>query len=279
MHADEAVHADKLGTLLEGGGYSYDPTEFHGPTLYYLTLAAAALRDQQSYLALDEVTLRLVPAIFGVALVAAHLLARPLLGGLAAAMAALLAALSPALVYYSRYFIHETPLVFFSFAALLAAGRYARRPGPGAAALVGISCGLMQATKETAPIAVGCALLAAAGLRLARPPTGADPGWRRDRLRDALVAIGAALAVAGLFFSSFLTRPAGLADALVTYTSWLGRAGAASPHVHPWHYYLGLLLYFPAEGTPLWSEGLILILAGVGAAAGWSTDVIRYTTT
>ena len=25
MHADEAVHADKLGSLLEGGGYAYDP--------------------------------------------------------------------------------------------------------------------------------------------------------------------------------------------------------------------------------------------------------------
>jgi hypothetical protein len=30
MQADEAVHADKLGTLLEGGGYAYDPTEYHG---------------------------------------------------------------------------------------------------------------------------------------------------------------------------------------------------------------------------------------------------------
>jgi predicted membrane-bound mannosyltransferase len=25
MHADEAVHADKFATLLEGGGYAYDP--------------------------------------------------------------------------------------------------------------------------------------------------------------------------------------------------------------------------------------------------------------
>src|SRR5262245_21182237 len=37
MHADEAIHADKLGTLLEGGGYAYDPSQYHGPTLYYLT--------------------------------------------------------------------------------------------------------------------------------------------------------------------------------------------------------------------------------------------------
>ena len=41
MHADEAVHADKLGTLLEQGRYQYSTTDFHGPTLYYVTLIAA----------------------------------------------------------------------------------------------------------------------------------------------------------------------------------------------------------------------------------------------
>ena len=46
MHADEAVHADKFGTLLEGGGYAYDPSEYHGPTLYYLTLFPAWLRGE-----------------------------------------------------------------------------------------------------------------------------------------------------------------------------------------------------------------------------------------
>ena len=44
MHADEAIHADKLGTLLEGGGYAYDPADYHGPTLYYLTLVPAWLQ-------------------------------------------------------------------------------------------------------------------------------------------------------------------------------------------------------------------------------------------
>ncbi len=52
--------------------------------------------------------------MLGVALVAAHLGARGFLGTGGAAVAALLAALSPAMVFYSRYFIHETPLVFFT---------------------------------------------------------------------------------------------------------------------------------------------------------------------
>jgi len=268
MHADEAVHADKLGTLLEGGGYAYDPTEFHGPTLYYLTLPSAWLRGQRRYVDLDEVTLRAVPAVLGVALVAAHLGARTLLGPAAAALSALLLALSPAMVFYSRYYVHETLLVFFSFGALVALGRYLERPATRWAVLGGTSVGLMQATKETAPIALGSALLALAAIALLERGGAASP-WRRVRPRDALAALAAALATAAVLFTSFLTHPAGLTDALRAYASWLEHARAASWHVHPWDYYLRLLIRFPAQGTPFWSEASILLLAAVGAAAGW----------
>jgi uncharacterized protein (TIGR03663 family) len=147
MHADEAVHADKLGTLLEGGGYVYDPSEYHGPTLYYLTLPSAWLRGASRYVEVDEVILRAVPAALGVALVAAHLGARAFLGVPGAAVAAMLAALSPAMVFYSRYYIHETPLVFFTFGALLGGCGYLRKRAT--ALQTGACVGLMHATKET----------------------------------------------------------------------------------------------------------------------------------
>jgi uncharacterized protein (TIGR03663 family) len=158
MHADEAVHADKLGTLLEGGGYAYDPSEYHGPTLYYLTLPSAWLEGARRYVEVDEVTLRAVPAVLGVGLVAAHLGAGAFLGTAGAVVAALLAAISPAMVFYSRYYIHETPLVLWSFGALLAAGWYVRRPGPAPALVAGACAGLLHATKETAPLALGSLL-------------------------------------------------------------------------------------------------------------------------
>jgi hypothetical protein len=58
-------------------------------------------------------------------------------------------------------------------------------------------------------------------------------------------------------------------DSVRSYWIWLGRAGPGSIHSHPWDYYLRLLIHFPADGAPLWSEGLILLLAVAGAAAGW----------
>jgi uncharacterized protein (TIGR03663 family) len=276
MHADEAIHADKFGTLLEGGGYVYDPSQYHGPTLYYLTLPSAWLQGARRYVEIDEVTLRAVPAVLGVALVAAHLGARAWLGPAGAAVAALLAALSPAMVFYSRYYIHETPLVFFTFGALLGGCGYLRKPGAAPALLTGVCVGLMHATKETAPLAV-CSMLAALGLTLlADHWRGKGPAsiWDVARGRDVLLALLAGLLVAGLLFSSFLGHPGGVVDSVRAFAVYLERANAASWHFHPWHYYLGLLVHFPADGTPVWTEGLILVLAIAGAAAGWSAPGI-----
>ncbi len=271
MHADEAIHADKLGTLLEGGGYAYDPAEYHGPSLYYLTLPSAWLRGERRYVETDEVTLRCVPAVLGVALVAAHVGAVPLLGTAGALAAALLVAISPAMVFYNRYYIHETPLVLFTFGALLAACAYARSPGAVPALLAGACAGLMLATKETAPLALGGLLVAPALTRLADRWRGLPVPRVASvlRWRDASSALLALLAVSGLLFSSFLSHPHGLLDAVRAYGMYLDRASTASWHFHPWDYYLRLLVHFPAEGTPLWSEGLILVLASIGAAAGW----------
>jgi uncharacterized protein (TIGR03663 family) len=265
MHADEAVHADKLATLLEGGGYAYDPSEYHGPTLYYLTLVPAWLSGARRYVDLREQTLRCVPAVLGIALVALHPALRPVLGAPAAALAALLAALSPAMVFYSRDYIHEPLLVLFSFGALLATMQYLRRPAAGWAALAGVCAGLMLATKETAAIALA-ALLGALALTYAT-----DRRRRELRAQWGHVALAAvvAVAVASLLFSSFLAHPRGILDAVRAYGLYLERAGGSSWHAHPWSYYLKLLIHFPAAGTPFWTEALIVVLAIAGAAAGW----------
>jgi hypothetical protein len=123
----------------------------------------------------------------------------------------------------------------------------------------------MLATKETAAIALGCMLLA---LPLAG---GCDRPPPRTLARHALLACAAAFTVAALFFSSFFQHPSGVLDAARAYGHYLERATAAS-HVHPWHYYLGLLGHFPASGTPFWTEAAILVLAVLGAVSACVTQ-------
>src|SRR5690242_3181107 len=107
FHGDEAVHAFKFLELLKHGVYTYDANEFHGPTLYYAVLPFAWLHDRHNLADFLEQDFRLPIALFGAAMV---LLLAPLTSGLgrrAVLIAGLFTAISPALVFYSRYYIQE----------------------------------------------------------------------------------------------------------------------------------------------------------------------------
>ena len=85
MHCDESVHAEKFRELFEEGSYRYDPYEYHGPTLNYLTLPPAWLSGARRFAEIDEWTLRIVPVVFGVATILLVLLVGDGLGRPAAA--------------------------------------------------------------------------------------------------------------------------------------------------------------------------------------------------
>ncbi len=269
MHCDESVLADKSGTLLEEGRYKYDPREFHGPTLHYLTLLPARLQGVRRYVDMNEVTLRSVPASAGALLVASHFLLLPVLGPVAAISAALLSAVSPAMVYYSRYYIHETLLVFFTFGALISICRYLRQRSAGWAMAAGAFLGLVFATKETS-------IIVAASLGLGLVLSLAWEKWRGETSpplrtlvsgRHLLLAFLAAALISMALFSSFLGNPRGIIDSVTSIRIYVERAGSSSIHAHPWYYYLALLLYFHGEGGPYWSEGFIIFLAVFGFAS------------
>ena len=63
--------------------------------------------------------------------------------------AAIFLAVSPAMVFYSRYFIHEMLLVFFTLLTLAAGWRYAKKRSVFLVRADGRGLGLMFATKET----------------------------------------------------------------------------------------------------------------------------------
>ena len=155
MHTDEAVHAAKVGILLETGAYTYDPLEYHGPTIYYAALPFIWVSGARTLAETSEWQFRIVPVVFGVGLVLLLLLVLDGLGPWEAVCAAILTAISPAMVFYSRYYIQEIPLVFFTFCAIAAGWRHMHSKRMGWALLCGLSLGLMLATKETAVIAYG----------------------------------------------------------------------------------------------------------------------------
>ena len=60
FHHDEGVNGFFLKTLFNEGAYKYDPANYHGPTLYYISLAFSKI------FGLETVSVRASVAIFGV---------------------------------------------------------------------------------------------------------------------------------------------------------------------------------------------------------------------
>ena len=268
MHGDEAVHADKFGELLEEGVYEYDPNEYHGPTLNYLTLIPARLSSAEKLTEVSEFTLRVVPVFFGVSLVLLVLLIGRGLGSGAAVIAAVLTAISPAMVFYSRYYIQEMLLVSFTFGVIVFGYRYTQSRKIAWAVLAGMCIGLMHATKETCIIAYGSMFLAVLVMLLMQRPKDSIVNaikWIKSLHFLAFLAAGAV--TSALFYSSFFSNPRGILDSVLTYTTYFDRAGNNTLHIHPWYYYIKMLLYSRYFDGPRWSEALIVLLALVGFAA------------
>ena len=265
MHHDEANQAVKFGALLERGEYRYDAHDHHGPTLYYLAMPAAKLRGQTTLASLDERTLRGVTAVFG----AGTILLLPLLaagiGRTAVAASAWLLALSPAMVYYSRMFIQESLFACFTLAWVVAIGRLATRGGLAWSTLAGVAAGLALATKETSVIVLPASLIACA---IAWSSFRRNPLAAGRWTMAVLSSVATAVAVAAAFYSSFFVAPRAVLDLFRAAGTYLDRGIDPVSHVHPWHYYLGLLTYSSSGGLT-WSEGLILVLAMVGTVTSW----------
>jgi uncharacterized protein (TIGR03663 family) len=265
MHHDEANQALKFGTLLERGGYRYDYRDHHGPTLYYLTLPSAWLGGRHTLASLDEATLRRVPVFFGLVTILLLPLLSAGIGRVAATVAALLMALSPAMVFYSRMFIQEALFACFTLAFVIAAGRIATGGGRRWWILAGAAAGLAVATKETWTIVLPAALMACAIARWSLGRAARDPVDGRWRAYT-LVAIALALAVAATFYTSFFTAPSAILEPLKGAPTYLARGVEPANHAHPWYYY-GSLLAYSFSGGVRWSEGLVLVLAIAGAAS------------
>ena len=264
MHGDEANQAVRTGILLETGRYEYDLKDNHGPTLYYLSLPFAWLTAGRNFAGTSEITFRMVPALFGAGLVLLLWLVRDGLGRWPMIISAVLTAVSPAMTFYSRYYIQEMLLVFFTFGVIAAGWRYAQNPSAGWALLAGAFAGLAYATKETWVLSFGAAAVALVVSPAARA------GLLAVNRRHWFAALGVAAAVAVTFYSAFFTHGRGVLDSVLCYGNYLGWAGGEkSRHIHPWHFYLQMLLWFHEGRGPVWSEGLIVALAAVALLAAW----------
>ncbi len=244
-HHDEAVHAWFAYRLLTEGTYIYDPV-FHGPFLFYVTAGLFSVFGD------SDLVGRLLPAFLGTLLV---ILVYPLykmeyLDKKQMVYAALFLALSPSMVYFSRFLRNDIFIAFFSLLLVVAALAYFQSGALRYALIAGMAAGLGMSSKENMPIILvifGTYLLYALWTRrLVFPPT-----WKRDIVCAAAIGGG----MMALFYSSFGAHPeivlrAGqMAIGHWTEMHGIERLGG------PWYFYL---VFFTLYEVP------ILLLAAIG---------------
>jgi len=269
MHTDEAVHAIKLGDLLEQGEYSYDLDEYHGPMLNYVTWCIAKVTGCKLLVETSEFTHRIAPALFGVALIISVLL---LAGGFAPRamlLAMLLLAISPVFIFYSRYAIQEMILVCLSMILVGTVYRYLQRRSIFWVLIAGCSLGLMHTTKETFVITIFSMVVAAVVVFV-----GMSTRHRREiknsvRISDIALMVLIAVVVSVIFYSKCGTDFSAVIDSLRTYKTYINRASGEARHIHEWYWYFKCLFFNRNDGFPFWSEGVVGILALVGIGKGF----------
>ncbi len=259
FHADEGVQSYQAWRLIESGEYRYDPSEHHGPLLYYLAKwMSPFLSDETGEL--TDAGMRRVPMLFSLTTLAIGLFAFRRYGVASAVLWGLIFASAPLSVIYGSYFVQEALLTCFSLALLLALYAYWHNPSWLWAIAVGLFLGLAHVTKETVVLHVGAICVA-----------GVVVAWiRREGAKVQplvlLKHVGAAallvLVLHSVFFSSFFQNPRGIVDGIMTFFSYAERSQGEG-HEKPFLYYFNLLLPHKREGVR-WSELAFLVSVGIG---------------
>src|SRR5436305_3087966 len=239
LHHDEGVNAWFLYKILNGYQFSYDPDKFHGPFLFYFGVPFAFLTG------LGDLALRVPIALLSSAMVPLLLPLRRRLGAAGVTAAAWMLALSPSLVSYGRDLIHETCLVFFTLALVVAGLLYLETRRQRDLVLTALCLGLLATIKETYVLTLAVLGIAAVLARIwayGRPRLGALLGRPAP---EAVIWAAVAFAVPYvLLYTSFFTNPYGLADSVRTFFLWASKGIAGAEHAKPWHYFPRLLLAF-----------------------------------
>lgn len=274
MHTDEAVLGVKLADYVNTGHFEYDRKDYHGPGLHQVARLWGGLTGWGDSNSWTDAELRRVTVICGLLVLVLTLGFADVLGRMGTALALLLAAVSPMMVYYSRYFIMEMLLVLLVGVMLLAFWRYSQGGSRFWLLLGGASLGFQHATKETFILNFGAVFCGWVAVRLLfggfspRKGTGLSlAGVRaKDRpTRPWLWALGVAVLVSVASYSGGFRDWGTVWDSLMAYFDYFQR-GQGSGHEKPWHYYLTLVFW--RRDTLVWSEAMIggLALLGMGHA-------------
>ncbi len=245
IHHDESVNGWFVDGMFKNGFYNYDPNNYHGP-LYFYFLALGELVFGRSVEVLRSVTI-----FFGALLTFVPFLYRRWIGERAAWIGAFALALSPAIVFYSRYAIHEVPFALFTSVFFYYWIR-AREEDFNLGNMIGLglSLGTIACLKENFVIFLGCLCIGECMVRF----------YKKDWVlpKNYFFNLGAlliALIFVGLVYSAFGRDEDGVTNFFAAFNLWSHTGSSGNGHQKPFYYWLKVI------GAFEWPTLLGLILA------------------
>ncbi len=281
FHNDESVNAWFLGKLVKSNDYKYDPANYHGPFLYYVQLiptwiATVAHKGLSHFSFSDEsgitdFSIRATMSVTGLFLILCLLFTYNRIGAWGAFTAFVLTGFSCNMVYFSRYFIHETYFILFTLGIYLGATWYRDTRKPFYFYLMVISAAFVFTIKETSVItyfvmgfSVFCAEVTHRFLSPLKPVPFSVSMERSYRwffdgiLNKHALSMSIAVLIWFLLYTSFCSNWSGLADSFRAYKPW-GQEGMISGHAKPFPYFIVNVLVAYELGVVILSAlGLIL---------------------
>ena len=242
IHYDEGLHAFYSWQLFAGDGFRHEPW-IHGPLQFFLNSAVFAIFWDSEY------TVRLTYVFFGVALVGLPYFLRNYIGHVAALIAGVMLAFSPALFYFSRYSRNDIYMAVWALSLFILMWRYLSEGKNRYLYMASAVLALAFATKETAYIIVATFGLFLVLLSISGIGPGVFSGFRLSVLRPRIRLSQLARPAAFLLLIGTLTLPHW--GALFSVLQGSGDSGVVLA-------YSGSDTTNPT-GLPLWAEPFINI--------------------
>lgn len=274
VHSDEGVMGILTDKIWVEGFYPYDPTNFHGPLYFYW------LQLSEVFFGRGIWGFRFVTALFSVGSVAVALNYKKLLGH-STFWAALLLAISPAFVFFTRYAGQEALFIFAQMTFVYYFFQFQDLGDKKSALGMILSVVALVALKETFFIFVGSWFIAVVcvswsekniSFLRAKVPILKTPGlaWKDW---SELYAVG--LLLLACLYTGFFQKPEAIWDMIQGLTAWAKTGSAHSGHEksmwyweellwrYEWPLALGLMLS-PVTFFFSQTRERVLILAGFG---------------
>ncbi len=237
LHHDEGVNYFFAKNLISGYGYSYDPYNYHGP-FYFFVLALSFL-----IFGISEFSLRFPAAVFGIILILLPIFLRfkedKNFDKYGKYIASSFILISPSLVYYSRYSIHESAFILFSFLTVYFFSLILEKEKLDYLPYFATFLALLFCTKETAILI--CGVFFVVGLINYKKVVGL--GWRKNR-EILILSLVIFILIFIIFFTSFLSNISGFSNSFKAFLPWTERGFVEKGHDKPFNYFISLLLNY-----------------------------------